>query len=1043
MNTRLRIECGLVALVMTFGVFLAMPAVSVGPQVLVFSKTAGYRHASIPAAAAAIQQLGLDNGFTVDVSESSAIFNDADLTAYKAVVFMLTTGDVLNLDEQAVFERYIAAGGGYVGIHSASDTESGWGFYSGLVGASFNNHPASRQLATVKVADRVHPSTASLPERWTVTDEWYNFKANPRGLVHVLATLDESTYSGGQMGFDHPISWCQGYKGGRSWYTGMGHDSSTYSDPQFLTHLLGGIQFATAGDTSRDCGGTTWSKFDKVILESSITQPMSMSIANDGRVFFLERTGALRIYLPDRSRSITAANLNVNSTNEYGLQGIALDPAFQVNSWIYLFYTSATPLEDRLSRFTLNGESLDLASEKIMLRFPVSGACCHEGGSLAFGPDGNLYLSTGDATLSYASGGYTPIDERSGQSLNDAQRTSGNRNSIQGKILRITPQPDATYTVPTGNLFAPDGSNGRPEIYIMGVRNPFRLTVDVKNNWLYWGDVGPDGPSDSAARGPRAHDEINRAKSAGNFGWPYCIANNLPYRDYDFATGVSGDHFNCAAPINTSPNNTGSQSLPPAQGSLMSYTHQYSPAYPEFTTGGMTAEMGPVYRWDQAITSDRKLPRYYDDSLFIYDWSRAWINEVKLDSSGAVLKINRFFPGVVKHPIEMEQGPDGALYVLDWGNNADYSSVGAALFRIEYSSTHTPVARLDQTNPTSGSAPLTVNFSSTGSLDPDREDSISFKWDFQDDGIPDATDANPTHSYPRGNYTARLTVTDSTGKSSSATTTISSGNFAPTLQIETPPNGQVHRFGESFAYVVSASDFEDGSIADGGIPCSSVKLTVALGHDGHSHEVRTYDGCQGSFETAAADHGGGSNIYSLITASYTDRGASGVAPMTGTTSSILQPDRKEAEFFDFSWGVGSKDFLGSGTRKVVVTQINPGDWIGFKAFNLDRIEAMGFSVATWWFGGRIEVRLDSPSGPKIGEAIVSTTSSSNEFEFREVFAAIENPGGTHNLYLVFKQLLPNKIGVDYVDGSPVLFSLDWMEFLAVKRNGVGIASTIG
>ena len=212
-------------------------------DVLVFSKTQAFRHDSIPAGIQAIRQLGTANDFTVTATENAADFTDANLAQYEAVVFLMTTGDVLDATQQAAFERYVRTGGGYVGVHSASDTEYAWPWYGNLVGAYFSNHPAIQQ-ATIKVADRAHPATAHLPQRWVRTDEWYSFRTNPRGRVHVLATLDESTYSGGGMGARHPIAWYRRFDGGRSWYTALGHTTESYAEPRFRAHLLGGIRWA-------------------------------------------------------------------------------------------------------------------------------------------------------------------------------------------------------------------------------------------------------------------------------------------------------------------------------------------------------------------------------------------------------------------------------------------------------------------------------------------------------------------------------------------------------------------------------------------------------------------------------------------------------------------------------------------------------------------------------------------------------------------------------------------------------------------------------
>ncbi len=220
-------------------------------RILVFSKTGGFRHASIPDGIAAVQRLGSQNGFAVDASEDSSFFDDAHLARFDAVVFLCTTGDILDDSQKAAFQRFIEGGRGFVGVHSASDTEYGWPWYGALVGAYFKNHPALAP-ATIQVIDPVHPSTRGLPPRWSRADEWYNFATNPRPRAHVLATLDEGTYTGGEMGSDHPIVWCQFYDGGRSWYTALGHTSESYAEPLFLQHLLGGIQFA-AGYPDADC----------------------------------------------------------------------------------------------------------------------------------------------------------------------------------------------------------------------------------------------------------------------------------------------------------------------------------------------------------------------------------------------------------------------------------------------------------------------------------------------------------------------------------------------------------------------------------------------------------------------------------------------------------------------------------------------------------------------------------------------------------------------------------------------------------------------
>jgi len=238
------------------------------PRVLVFTKTAGFRHASIPAGVRAVRALGRRNGLEVDATEDAGAFTPANLARYGAVVFLSTTGDVLTGPQQTAFERFIRAGGGFVGVHAAADTEYGWAWYGRLLGARFKSHPQI-QRATINVAARRDPSTVGLPRAWIRMDEWYNFQANPRPLVRVLATLDETSYSPGDgaMGADHPIAWSHEFQRGRAWYTAGGHTDESYSEPLFRRHLLQGIRYA-AGLTPPRIVGVTSTVRDRCLLMS-------------------------------------------------------------------------------------------------------------------------------------------------------------------------------------------------------------------------------------------------------------------------------------------------------------------------------------------------------------------------------------------------------------------------------------------------------------------------------------------------------------------------------------------------------------------------------------------------------------------------------------------------------------------------------------------------------------------------------------------------------------------------------------------------------
>nr|BFE65734.1 hypothetical protein GCM10020063_102600 [Dactylosporangium thailandense] len=253
MTIRSWLAAATASLIAVSSVLIAAPARAADApyKVLVFSKTAGFRHSSIPNGIAAVQALGAANNFTVTATEDAAVFTASNLAQYQTVVFMSTTGDVLTDAQQTAFEAYIRGGGGYVGVHAAADTEYSWPFYGTLVGAWFSSHPAI-QPATVTVEDRGHPATAHLGATWVRTDEWYNYQTNPRASAQVLASLNESSYSGGTMNGDHPITWCKTIDSGRSFYTGFGHTEESYADPAFTSLLLGAIRY-TAKRVDGDC----------------------------------------------------------------------------------------------------------------------------------------------------------------------------------------------------------------------------------------------------------------------------------------------------------------------------------------------------------------------------------------------------------------------------------------------------------------------------------------------------------------------------------------------------------------------------------------------------------------------------------------------------------------------------------------------------------------------------------------------------------------------------------------------------------------------
>ncbi|CAM5360897.1 Sugar-binding protein OS=Streptomyces griseus subsp. griseus (strain JCM 4626 / NBRC) OX=455632 GN=SGR_924 PE=4 SV=1 [Streptomyces griseus subsp. griseus] len=872
-------------------------------RVLVYSEVTNSDHPSIPAGIEAVRKLGAEHDFEVEATADSSVFNDADLGRFQAVVFNNTnstpeTGDLLNAEERAALQRYIRAGGGWVGLHSASASERDWEWYEGLVGAIFDKHPAP-QTGRVKVLDHTHPSTEHLPDLWERQEEWYNWRANPTSTVHTLAQIKvRDGIDGLDEGVDHPFSWCQNYDGGRSWFTAGGHDKAAFQEEAFVQHLLGGIQWA-AGVAEGDCTATRTGSFQRTPLATSdLADPFELAVAPDRRVFFAQRTGKLKVIDQETMKVSTALDFAYTpemTSQSDGLLGLTLDPGFAENNWLYLLYSDKVEKRLNLSRFTADGDTVDPASEKRLLTVPTlrgeGRANSHMAGSLAFDKDGNLYAATGDNTDPFASDGFTPIDEGAGRRAWDAQMTAGNTNDLRGKILRITPEDDGTYSVPEGNLFAPGTERTRPEIYAMGMRNPFRITTDPISGALMVADYGPDAREAKADRGPEGTVEYTRITEAGNFGWPYCIGNNTPFNDYDFATKTSGPRFDCSALVNDSPNNTGLRELPPAQPATVWYAYSASAEFPEVGTGGGGPMGGPVYDYDPDNTYRTKFPEYFEGKAFNYELTRRWFKtfsyqredqsftDPRFDpvQAGDLQSINGIFEDMEwNQPFDADFGPDGAMYVIDFGLGSGTgrggSNEGAGIYRIDYvGDGRLPDAKIS-VDRDSGTDPLTVRFSSAGSGLP-GDQPVTFAWDFDGDGTTDSTEADPTHTYTaKGLHTARLTVTGPGELTALAVQDITVGNTRPEVTIQQPPDGGMFSFGDTIPFTVKVTDAEDGG--SGRIDCSRVVVQSQLGHDTHLHPLDNYTGCTGEIITDAGDsHGPGQNLYYGITAQYEDRGA--------------------------------------------------------------------------------------------------------------------------------------------------------------------------
>ncbi|WP_433825425.1 PQQ-dependent sugar dehydrogenase [Actinoplanes sp. CA-015351] len=654
------------------------------------------------------------------------------------------------------------------------------------------------------------------------------------------------------------------------------------------------------------------SDFQKVTLDDFPGEPIALAVLPDKRVLHTARTGEVRIHEPSTGRNVLAAKIPVYLHDEEGVQGIAIDPDFAHNKWVYVYYSPVlnTPSDDpatpginegdapatgtaadfapfkghlQLSRFKLSGNTLRLSTEQKILQVPTDrGQCCHVGGKIDFDRSGNLLISTGDDSNPFFSDGYAPIDERADRNpVFDAQRSSGNTNDLRGKLLRIKVGPSGKYSIPRGNLFKPGTAKTKPEIYAMGLRNPFRFTVDPVTNVVYLADYSPDAQAANPARGPAGQGRWMAIDKPANYGWPYCVAPDQPYVDYDFATGVSGAPFNCAAPVNESPNNTGLRNLPPVEKAEVIYSYGASATWPELGTGGIGPMGGPAYDYSARNRSQTKWPKEFDGLPLFAEWTRDYVKAFHLDRRNQVTQIDPVLPNLVfDNPMDLEFGPDGALYVLEYGDGYFAENPDAQLSRFDFvRGNRTPIPVVKAT-PTSGEAPLTVSFSSAGTTDPDG-DALRYAWDFDADGRVDSRSPNATYTFTaNGNYRPVLKVTDSTGRSAAAEVILPVGTLAPVVTFVSPVEGQPFEFGDTVNYEVAVTD-------DQPVDCADVTVTYILGHAEHGHPLSTSAGCTGSITTFVdPGHAGAEGLTAVFVASYTDAGD---PPQTGTAEVVLDP----------------------------------------------------------------------------------------------------------------------------------------------------------
>ncbi|MEU2679709.1 ThuA domain-containing protein [Streptomyces sp. NPDC007107] len=998
----------------------------------------GGTHASpdtVRAGVDAVRGLGALNGFGVEATDDPDVFDDDRLARFHAIVFNGAApspqgqgqgqeqeggweGTGFDAQARAALRTYIRAGGGWVGLHGAAAGAHDWDWYEGLVGAAVDR-ATPVQTGRVEVLDHAHPSTVTLPDLWERTEEWYNWRTDPVGTVHTLAGIRvRDGIAGLDEGAHHPWSWCQDYDGGRSWFTAGGGAAQDFRDGAFLSHLLGGIQWA-AGAIPGDCTATRSGSFQRTPLATSgLTDVVDVAVASDRRVFVAQRTGQLKVVDQRTMKVSTALDLAytpgvVGRTD--GLTGLALDPDFAENNWLYLLRSesrhaetprsgtprSGTPHVETprsgslgsdtpspgtaghrlaLSRFTADGDTVDPASEKRLLTLPVRRPTAGSGpplsGSLAFDRAGRLYVGTGGLGVPPASG--APDD-------------------AQGSVLRITPQDDGTYTVPEGNLLDRGTAAARPEIYATGLRAPYRFTVDPASGTLLAAGTGADGAA-----------EYVRITEAGRAGLPYCSGS------------TSRGAADCA-PRGNGAGTTGSAAGPPVS--------------------------GPVYDYDPANLYRTTFPQYFAGKWLTYDPAGGRFTALSFQRTDQSFSDPRFAPveagelhsvtGVFEdmkwqRPAAAAFGPDGALYVVDSGpvsgSGLDGGTGGAGLFRIDHvGDGRLPGAAVDADRD-NGPAPLTVSFTGAGSGLPPGVP-VTYAWDFDGDGATDSTEANPSYTYrSAGQFTARLTVTGPEGTTAMAGQEITVGNTRPRITVRRPQDGGFFRPGEALALTVDVADAEDGK--DTRIDCSRIVVRSQAGASGALRPLPGSPGCRGSIAMAAGDEASRSGSR-RVTVQYTDKGAPGVPELTGSTSLTLRPAFQEAELFTSTGGAhggvvtGSRPAASGGRA---LTEIEDGDWIALDPVNLRGIRSVTVGATPCGTGGTIEFRAGSPDGRLLGSLAVpgAEDAAAGRATVGRTAAlspagALKSRSGGMTLYVVFTSPA-------WSSEKPDLFTVDWLRF---------------
>ncbi|MDO8572261.1 MAG: PQQ-dependent sugar dehydrogenase, partial [bacterium] len=558
--------------------------------------------------------------------------------------------------------------------------------------------------------------------------------------------------------------------------------------------------------------------FEVELIASGFTLPTAMTFAPDGRIFVAEKGGAVQVVkngalLPTPAITLT----DINTFGDRGLIGMAVDPNFAANGYLYLSYTYENspgsnfsgPKTGRVVRVTVIGDTASESSKIVLVGtiggspalpscedYPSGSDCIpsdsmsHSAGGLRFGPDDKLYATFGDGSA------FDTVDSR-------ALRAQ-NLNSLGGKMIRI----NADGTAPLDNPFYSGDPNANiSKVYVLGLRNAFRFNFEPGTGSLFLGDVGWSD-----------WEEVNLVTPGANFGWP-CHE------------GMNTTTYNCTASSSvTNP--------------LYVYGHDSNGA------GSITAGSFP---------SNGAYPAQYNNSFFFGDYAQNWIKRLVVSASSTTTSVENFMDDtagqVPNGPVDISTGPDGNIYFL--------SIYTGDLNRLTHTTGNRRPVPAISANPTSGLTPLTVNFGSVGSIDPDN-DPLTYSWNFGDSGTE--TSANPTHTYTiNGTYTASLTLTDDKGSSASKSITINAGNQEPSPQITNPASGMLYMANQTIQLNGTATDPEDGTLS-----APAFHWQIILHHNIHTHMIQEFDGViNPSF--LGPDHGA-TDVYTEVVLTVTDSG---------------------------------------------------------------------------------------------------------------------------------------------------------------------------